>query len=50
MEGYQQGGAGVNGVKGTRNKKHNWQVQNRQGEVKNRIGNGEGKELVYMTH
>ena len=28
-------------VKGTWNKKHTWQVQNRQGEVKNSIGNGE---------
>ena len=23
---------------------------NRQGEVKNSIGNGEAKELIYMTH
>ena len=36
--------------KGTGNKKHNWQVQNRQGEVKNSIGNGEAKELISMTH
>ena len=26
-------------------KKHKWQVQNRQGEVKNSIGNGEAKNL-----
>ena len=37
---------GENGGKGTRNMKHNWQVQNRQGEVRNSVGNGEGKELV----
>ena len=29
----------------TGNKKHNWQVQNRQGEVKNSIGNGEAKNV-----
>ena len=39
-----------NGRKGTRNKKHNWQIQNRQGEVKNSIGNGEAKELICMNH
>ena len=32
---------GQNWGKGTGNKKHNWLVQNRQGEVKNSIGNGE---------
>ena len=31
-------------------KKHNWYVQNRQGEVKNSIGNGEAKELICTTH
>ena len=36
--------------KGTGNKKRNWQVQNRQGEIKNSIGNGEVKELKCMTH
>ena len=25
-------------------------IQNRQGEVKNSIGNGEAKELICMTH
>ena len=39
-----------NGVKGTENKKHNWQVQKRQGKVKNSIGNGEAKEFICMTH
>ena len=43
-------GVGKNGIKGTGNKKHNWQVQNRQGEVKNSIGNGEAKELICMAH
>ena len=48
MEGYQSGG-GVWG-KGTGNKKPKWQVENRQGEVKNSIGNVEAKELICMTH
>ena len=39
-----------NWVKGTGNKKHNWQAQNRQGEVKNSMGNGEAKELICMIH
>ena len=39
-----------NGGKSTGNKKHKWQVQNRQGEVKNSIGNGEAKEHRHMTH
>ena len=34
----------------TGNKNHNWYEQNRQGEVKNSIGNGEAKELIRMTH
>ena len=38
------------GGKGTGNKKHKWQVQNRRGEIKNGIGNGEAKELICMTH
>ena len=35
-------GEGVKGEKGkgTGNKKHKWQVQNREGEVKNSMGNG----------
>ena len=36
--------------KGTGNKMHKWHVQNRQRGVKNSIGNGEAKELIYMTH
>ena len=50
MEGYQWGGGGRNAGKGTGNKKQNWQVQNRQGEVKYSIGNGEAKELICRTH
>ena len=36
--------------KGTENKKHNCQVQNRQGEVKNSTGNREATELICTTH
>ena len=36
--------------KGTGNKKHNKYAQNKQGEVKNSIGNGEATELVCITH
>ena len=43
-------GSGQNAGKGTGNKKHNWQVQNRQGDVKNNTGNGEAKELICTTH
>ena len=50
MEGYQQGWGEKNGRKGTGNKKHNGQVQNIQGEVKNSIGNGETKEFICTTH
>ena len=28
----------------------NWEVQNRQGDVKNNIENGETKELTWMAH
>ena len=51
MEGYQWGrGLRENWGKGTGNTKHKWQVQNRQGEFKNSIGNGEAKELICVTH
>ena len=33
-----------------RNKKHNWYEQNRKGDVKNSVGNGEAKELTHTTH
>ena len=42
-------GEGGKSGKGTGNK-HKWQGQNRHGDVKNSIGNGESKELIYMTH
>ena len=41
---------GKNGGNGTGNKKYKWQVENRQGEVKNSIGNGEAKDLICTTH
>ena len=51
MEGYQQRQVGgKNAGKDTGNKKHKWQIQNRQGEVKNSMGNGKAKELICMTH
>ena len=43
-------GVGEKAEKDTGSKKHNWQAQNRQGEVKNSIGNREAKELICMTH
>ena len=44
MEGYQQGsGTGKEWGKGTENKQHKLQVENRQGKVKNSIGNVEAK-------
>ena len=43
-------GRGRLGGKGTGNKKHNRQAQNRQGEIKNSIGNGEAKDLICTTH
>ena len=39
-----------NGGKGTENKKHNLQVQNKQGEVKNSMGSGDAKEVTSTTH
>ena len=35
---------------GAGNKQHIWQVENRQGEVKNSIGNVEAKELICTIH
>ena len=43
-------GWGEDGGKGTGDKKHKLRLQNRQGEVKNSIGNGEAKELICTTH
>ena len=51
FKGYQLGGGRwrmwekLQGLRST-----NWQVQNRQGDDKNCMGNGEAKELVCMTH
>ena len=50
MEGYQWGGEWGEWGKGTGNKKHKWQVRNRQGKVTYSIGNGEAKELICTTH
>ena len=50
MEGYQQGGGDGRIGEKVGNKKHKWQAQCRQGEVKNSIGNVEYKELRCMTH
>ena len=41
---------GERGGKGTENKQNKWQVENRQGQGKNSIGNVEAKELICMTH
>ena len=57
MEGYQHRNGdhmkeeweGERGGKGTENKQHKWQVENRQGEGRSSIGNGEDKELTFMT-
>ena len=38
-----EGMEGERGGKGTENKQHKWQVENRQGEVKDSIGNVEAK-------
>ena len=46
MDSYQWGrGKGIRGENGTGIKKHKWQVQNRQEDVKNSTGNGEAREL-----
>ena len=45
-----ESGSGENRGKGTENKQHKWQVENRQGEGKNSIGNVEAKELISMAH
>ena len=49
MEGYQQGRGEGEWGKGTENRQHKWQVENRQGEVKNSIGNVEAKELICIS-
>ena len=47
---FSGGVGGDNGEQGTENKLHKWQVENRQGEVQNSIGNVEAKELTCTTH
>ena len=49
MEGYQQGCGGGSAGKGIGSKQYKWQIENRQGDVKNNIGNGEAKELICIT-
>ena len=41
---------GLSAGKDTGNKKHKWQVQNRQRDIKNSIGNEEAKGLICMPH
>ena len=43
-------GSRESGGKGTGNKKHTWQVQNRQEEVRNSMGNRKAKELICTAH
>ena len=51
MEGYQQGsGTGRDGEKVQRISRINGRQKNRQGVVKNSVGNEEAKELICMTH
>ena len=45
-----RGVGGAEKGKGTENKYHKWQMENRQGESKNSIGTVEAKELISMTH
>ena len=45
-----RGVGGGEGGKGTENMQHRGQVENRQGEGKNGVGNVEAKELISMTH
>ena len=40
--------SGENGTKDTGNRKHKWQVENRQGKGKNSVANVEAKELIYV--
>ena len=50
MEDYQWVGGKGDWGKSTGNKQQKWQVQNRQGKVKNSTGNGEAKELICTIH
>ena len=44
-----RGVGGEEGGKGTEKKQHKSQVENRQGKVKNSVGNVVAKELICMT-
>ena len=48
--GVNTGVGGGEGGKGTENKQHKWQVENRQWEGKNSVVNVEAEELISMTH
>ena len=50
MGGFQWVSGRGHGGKGTGNKTHKWQVENRQGEGKNSIGNGDAKEFLCTNH
>ena len=51
MECYELGEwKGERGGKSTENKQHKWQIEDRQGEVENSIGNVEAKDLICTTH
>ena len=50
MEGYQWGGGGERMGEKVQGISINWQVENRQGEVKISMENGEAKELICMTY
>ena len=43
-------GEGEKGAIGMGNKQNKWQVENRQEEVKNSIGNVEAKQFICKTH
>ena len=50
-QGQLSAGKGKGGCRGKgAGVKHNWLVQNRQGDVENSVGNGEAKELICATH
>ena len=51
LEGQQLGGGrGLTGAKVQGLRSTEWQVQNRQGDVKNSIGNGVARECICMNH
>ena len=48
MKGYRQGSGSGRGGKGTENKKHKWQVENRHGEGKNSIGKDSSSQYILI--